>query len=106
MPRLFFYFFVFCCCLSACSPNNVTVDNSLKAQFDSAGVSGSFGMFDNSKGTFTIYNLPRYRDSVYTPASTFKIVNSLIGIETGRLKDDSTVIKWVGVPRARTECNQ
>jgi beta-lactamase class D len=106
MLRPVLYFFALCCCLAACTPSNVKEDNSLKTYFDSAGVTGTFGLFDNGTGDFVIYNLPRFRDSVYTPASTFKIVNSLIGIETGRVKDDSTIIKWDGVPRARTECNQ
>ena len=61
---------------NSCSPNNVTVDGSIKKYFDSNKVIGSFGMFDNGAGEFTIYNLSRFRDSVYLPASTFKIVNS------------------------------
>lgn len=105
MQRSYLYILALGCFLAACSPNNVKEDNSLKALFDSAGVSGTFGMFDNGQGSFTIYNLSRFRDSVYTPASTFKIVNSLIGIETGRVLDDSTVIKWDGIVRPRTECN-
>ena len=62
-------------------------------------------MFDNGKGKFTIYNLARFTDSLYLPASTFKIVNSLIGIETGVVKNDSTIIKWDGVSHGRPECD-
>ncbi|MDX1936055.1 MAG: penicillin-binding transpeptidase domain-containing protein [Flavihumibacter sp.] len=87
------------CLLVSCSTNNVTEDESLKKYFDSAGVTGSFGLFDNGQGSFTIYNLPRFRDSAYLPASTFKIVNGLIGLETGRITDSSTVFKWDGVIR-------
>ncbi|MEI2739030.1 MAG: penicillin-binding transpeptidase domain-containing protein [Chitinophagaceae bacterium] len=36
-------------------------------------------------GQFTVHNLGRYRDSSYSPASTFKIVNSLIGLQTGKI---------------------
>jgi beta-lactamase class D len=87
-----------CLCLaivflfSACSQNNVTIDNSLQKYFDSAGVTGSFGSFDNTLGHFTLYNLRRYRDSSYLPAATFDIVNSLIGIQTGVAKDDSAIM--------------
>jgi beta-lactamase class D len=77
---------------AACSQNNVTEDNSLKKYFDSAAVSGSFGMFDNGQGHFTIYNLPRFRDSAYLPAATFDILQSLIGVQTGLVKDDSAII--------------
>ena len=87
------------CLFSACSSNNVTEDNSLKKYFDSARVTGCFGLFDNSRGQFTIYNLAAFKDSAYLPASTFKIVNSLIGIETGRIINENMVIKWDGVTR-------
>ncbi len=83
----------------ACSPNNVTLDNSLEKFFDDNNVKGTFGLFDNGKGNFIVYNLGRFKDSAYLPASTFKIVNSLIGIETGRIVDEKRVIKWDGVIR-------
>jgi beta-lactamase class D len=92
--------------LCACSPNNVTEDSTIKKYFDESKVNGCFGMFDNGHGSFTIYNTAQFRDSAYLPASTFKIVNSLIGIETGRVKDDSTVIPWDGRPVTREECNR
>jgi beta-lactamase class D len=75
--------------LIACSSGNVTVDNSLQRYFDSAGVTGSFSLFDNGQGRFTIYNLPRYRDSLYQPGATFDILLSLIAIQTGVAKDDT-----------------
>jgi beta-lactamase class D len=77
---------------AACSQNNVTVDESLGKYFDSAGVKGSFGLFDNGQGHFSIYNLPRFRDSAYQPAATFDILLSLIGIQTGVVKDDSAIV--------------
>ena len=78
--------------LASCSQGNVTEDNSLKQYFDAQGVNGCFGMFDNGQGHFTIYNLRRYRDSSYLPAGTFDIMQSLIGVQTGVVKDDSAVI--------------
>ncbi|MCX6317169.1 MAG: class D beta-lactamase, partial [Bacteroidetes bacterium] len=65
--------------LVACSPNNIKQDKSLKKYFDENKVEGCFALMDNATGKFTVYNLSRYRDSSYTPASTFKILNSLIG---------------------------
>ena len=78
--------------LAGCSQGNVTEDDSFKQYFDAAGVNGSFGMFDNGQGHFTIYNLHRYRDSSYLPAATFDIMQSLIGVQTGVVKDDSAVL--------------
>lgn len=83
-----------------CTSNNVTTDNSLKKYFDEQKAEGTFGLFNNGNGQFTIYNLTRYRDSAYLPASTFKIVNALIGLQTGVISGDSMVIKWDGVQRS------
>jgi len=101
MYRALFYVVLFVAggLFFSCSPNNVTVDDSLKKYFDENKVSGTFGLFDNGQGQFTIYNLSRFKDSAYLPASTFKIVNSLIGLETGRIVNEKMVIKWDGVIR-------
>lgn len=92
--------------LGGCSPNNVTEDNSLQPFFEQQHVEGCFAMYDNGKNQFTIYNLPRYRDSAFLPASTFKIVNALIGIKTGKIFDEKMVIPWDGVTRPIAEWNK
>ena len=97
MRFLYLAFFAFL--LAGCSGNNVTVDDSIKKYFDEQNAEGTFGLFNNGNGQFTIYNLTRYRDSSYLPASTFKIVNSLIGLQTGVISGDSMVIKWDNVQR-------
>lgn len=84
---------------TACSPNNVEIHNELKPYFDSNRVEGCFALYDNSKNEFAIYNLERYRDSAYLPASTFKIVNSLIALKTGKVDSEKEVISWDGVQR-------
>ncbi len=91
---------------ATCSPNNVKQDKSLKKYFDENKVDGCFGLLDNGSGKFTIYNLSRYRDSSYLPASTFKIVNSLIGLQTGKISSDSMVIKWDGIKRRVDDWNK
>jgi beta-lactamase class D len=61
--------------------------------------------FDGQPGTFVLYNLTRDHTLRYNPdraaqrflpASTFKILNSLISLETGVIPDENTVIKWDG----------
>ncbi len=89
-----------------CKTNNVKTDDSLKVYFDSAGVTGCFALFNNSQNDFTIYNLERYRDSSFSPASTFKIVNSLIGLQTGKITDENMVIKWDGITRWNPDWNK
>src|SRR3954467_4208994 len=85
--------------LACCNQNNVIIDDSLEKFFADNHVKGSFGLFNNGSGEFTIYNLSRFKDSTYLPASTFKVVNSLIGLETGRIVDERMVINWDGVVR-------
>ncbi|RYY66013.1 MAG: class D beta-lactamase [Chitinophagaceae bacterium] len=91
--------------LAGCSTNNVTTDDSLGKFFSDNGTEGCFAVLNNATGAFTMYNLPRFRDSAFTPASTFKIVNSLVGLQTGIISNDSMVIRWNGVPSGRTECD-
>jgi beta-lactamase class D len=104
--RLSFFVFAAVALFQGCSPNNIKQDNSLKKYFDENKVNGCFALMENATGKFTVYNLARYRDSSYLPASTFKIVNSLIGLQTGKIVNDSMVIKWDGVQRAVTDWNK
>ncbi|HEX8461957.1 MAG TPA: penicillin-binding transpeptidase domain-containing protein [Segetibacter sp.] len=104
--RKCFFFIIIALAFAACSPNNVTVDNDLKKFFDENHVEGTFGIFNNGSGDFTIYNLGRFKDSAYLPASTFKIVNSLVGLETGKISDEKMVIKWDGITRPIAEWNR
>jgi beta-lactamase class D len=78
--------------MQACSPNNVTIENGFKKHFDAVGVTGTFALFNNASGQFSMYNLSQFKDSSFTPASTFKIVNALVGIETGRIVDEKMTI--------------
>jgi beta-lactamase class D len=104
MNRLLLYCFTFQ--FFACTPDNVTIDNSLGKYFKDNKVEGCFALFNNGTGKFTIYNLERYRDSSYLPASTFKIVNSLIGLQTGVIKNEKMVIPWDGVVRVFPDWNK
>jgi beta-lactamase class D len=90
----------------ACTPDSVKVDDSLGKYFEENKTKGCFALMDNGTGEFTVYNLSRYRDSSYLPASTFKIVNSLIGLQTGKITNDSMVIPWDGVKRSYDSWNK
>ena len=93
------FLFVAITVLNSCSPNNVDEDNSLEKYFTENRVIGCFGMYNNSTNQFTFYNKKRFTDSSYLPASTFKIVNSLIGLQTGVISSDSMIIKWDSIKR-------
>src|SRR3954470_6955747 len=79
---------------ASCSQNNVNEDTSIKKYFDAAGVGGTFGLFDNGQGSFTIYNLRRFRDSAQSPLASFDFVQSLVAIQTGVVKDDTSRFPW------------
>lgn len=59
------------------------------------GYEGSFILFDKNKSEYTIYNHTKSQKQV-SPCSTFKIINSLIGLETKVLHDENTTFKWDG----------
>ncbi|NTV84765.1 MAG: class D beta-lactamase, partial [Bacteroidales bacterium] len=65
---------------------------------DSANVSGSILVFDNTKEIYYSNDFDRCKIG-HLPASTFKIPNSIIALETGVIADDSTMIRWDGKKR-------
>lgn len=69
-----------------------------KCYFDEYNVEGSFLLFDFQKNTTLIYNKEKSREG-FLPASTFKIINTLIGLETSIIAGEDFVIPWDSVPR-------
>jgi beta-lactamase class D len=100
-----FLFIAFLTFISSCSVNKATINNDLKKYFDSAHVDGCFSLLDNATGKITVYNMKLDTQRVL-PASTFKIVNSLIGLETGKITDEKMVIQWDGVKRWNEDWNK
>jgi beta-lactamase class D len=98
LPSFFFLFTSGMLLLSSCSVNKAKVDNSLKKYFDDNKVDGCFTLLNNIDGKVTVYNM-ELDTQRFSPASTFKIVNSLIGLQTGRITNDTMLIKWDGKVR-------
>lgn len=91
---------------ASCTRHNIKeqtqwADIFKKYQIDSA----CFELADNSHEQVYYYNLGRLA-TPYSPASTFKIMNSLIALETNIAPDESMVIPWDGVVRERSEWNK
>lgn len=59
------------------------------------GFDGCFVLFDQNQDEYSIYNKTKSEEQI-SPCSTFKIVNSLIGLETNVLQDENTTFKWDG----------
>lgn len=64
--------------------------------FEECHVKGSITIYDyNNKKCITSDSLNSHTGTL--PASTFKILNTLIALETGVIKDENEIIKWPGV---------
>jgi len=101
----FFLFSFFLFFFTSCSVNKAKIDNSLKKYFDANNVEGSFTLLNNADGEIIVYNMEL--DTMrFTPASTFKIINSLIGLQTGNILDENMIIKWDKVKRQNPEWNR
>ena len=57
------------------------------------GTNGAFVLYDMNNNRYVRYNVKRCRER-FSPKSTFKIPNSLIGLETGVIRDAEFVIHW------------
>lgn len=79
------------------------IDTSLnyKSYFDEFKVDGSFVLYDLKLDQYKIYN-PRQFNEEFCPASTFKICNALIGLETAVIKDENFIIPWDSIIRKNT----
>jgi len=64
-----------------------------------------FILRDNNHESIHYYNKERCITR-FTPASTFKIFNSLVGLETAVAPDDRLMIKWDSIDRHRPEWNK
>ncbi len=78
-------------CFSGCSINNVDNASELRPYFDSVHVQGCFALYDNNRGAFAIYNKDRYLKR-FPAGTSFDVVTSLVGLETGKLFNEKTLI--------------
>jgi beta-lactamase class D len=69
-----------------------------KKYFDEYDVKGSFVMYDMKGDKYIYYDSARCNVG-FSPASTSKIINAIIGLETGVIADENFVIPWDGVKR-------
>ncbi len=78
--------------VTSCSLNNAKEDKTLGRYFNEKNVTGTFGMFNNGTGEFTVYNMKGFSDSVARPYHTMDIIYALVGIETGSIRDSAELI--------------
>lgn len=65
-------------------------------------------LFDGKEGTMVLKNMKNEQTYVFnkerssermTPESTFKVLNALVGLETGAVRDEYEVKRWDGIVR-------
>ena len=84
---------VACSSSTAQPPLTEEVKPELESYFQ--GFEGAFVLYDLNQNHYTRYNPDRCAERLL-PASTFKIMNALVALETGVIKDQDQVITWDG----------
>lgn len=79
------------------------VEPELEKYFE--GYNAAFVLYDLNHDQYVRFNSERCAER-FIPASTFKIMNSLIGLETGVIPDENYVIQWDGTQYDIASWNQ
>lgn len=92
--------------LYSCSrKSNTETRNEFGKYYDEHQVDGAMVIFDQKNDRYIYYN-ELLALTAFIPASSFKICNSLIGLETGVIKDENFIIAWDSIPRQNPSWNQ
>jgi beta-lactamase class D len=75
------------------TPSNTTKTQPDLTSYFKSFPAGAFVLYDLKRDRYLRYNEARCRERL-SPFSTFKIPNSLVGLDTGVIKDAEYVIKW------------
>jgi beta-lactamase class D len=75
------------------------------AQFSERGVSGTALIYDESGDRMLVFDRKR-AETRFSPASTFKVFNAMVALETGAVKDEYEVLRWDGVQRKFPDWNR
>jgi beta-lactamase class D len=83
--------------IQVAQPGETTQVNFAR-HFQDLGVEGSIVIYDLNQN-LTYQHNPERNATPFLPASTFKILNSLISLETGVIANDLALLTWDGVER-------
>jgi beta-lactamase class D len=65
------------------------------AAFDRAGLQGTMLVYDEQADRWLVHDADRAKRR-YLPASTFKLFNALVALDTGAVKDEYETVRWDG----------
>lgn len=77
------------------SKDNIITKSEFQTIIDFANVNGAILIYDLNKNIFYSNDF-EWTKQGKLPASTFKIANTIIGLETGVIESDSIIFKWDG----------
>ncbi len=104
MKNFFIAFFIVFF-VASCNTDRTSSNLELENLYNKYGVEGCFLLKSlNNEQTYT-YNQNRCEQG-FLPASTFKIVNSLIALETGVAGNENMLMKWDSVQRQFSAWNK
>lgn len=83
--------------LSAAASETVAVP-SWQRHFEAHALKGTFVLYEPGRDRYRVLDEARARRR-FLPASTFKIPNALVGLETGAIADENEVFRWDGKPK-------
>jgi beta-lactamase class D len=69
-----------------------------KPEFTDRNVTGTALIYDEQADRYDVFDRAR-AETAFLPASTFKVFNALVALDTGAAKDEYEVIRWDGVKR-------
>jgi beta-lactamase class D len=98
MPRLIAALTFLIASVHALSAHTFREVPELAKIFQREGVEGTFVLLDIATDTMLVSDEARAKKR-FTPASTFKIANSLIGLDVGAVKDVDEVLPYGGKPQ-------
>lgn len=85
---------------------NIEQQGNFQKHFESLEVNGSIIIYDLNQDLFYQHNRdpegwaePNRNETPFLPASTYKIPNSLIALETGVIQNDVDILTWDGIER-------
>ena len=113
-PLLLFPAFSMLLLLAACATKTPSLPKpepvpSWGRHFQAAGVNGTFVLLDQPTGRLLVHDPaqdPGRSARAYLPASTFKVLNSLIALDTGAARGPEEFMAWDGVQREFPAWNQ
>jgi beta-lactamase class D len=80
---------------NALTEDNITIRNDFKTYFDSCGVEGTTAIYSIENAKWIVSDTVGWKIETL-PASTFKIINLLIALETKTIQDENEIVRWVG----------